>query len=110
MNIPTLSAEEVATALARMDMLPVAPIEFIGETTFISPDGWRFDVFNTRGSAKYVDSATAPDGRTANTDNWKTEENFNNPLDLALGMLDREGMTRLGTILSENGKCPWVFF
>lgn len=38
-------------------------------------DGWRIVIFNDCAELDYVDSATAPDGRTADYDDWGFDRN-----------------------------------
>lgn len=55
-----------------------------GNIEFVTENGWRIVFFNDVGELDYLDSITAPDGRTGSFDDWCPEDWMTktmNPLD-----------------------------
>ena len=54
---------------------------FAGDVAFLIGE-WKVTFFNDCDELDYTDSAEAPDGRTAEFDDWHTEESITCPLNL----------------------------
>lgn len=58
--------------------------DWIGNIEFVTESGWRIVFFNDVGELDYLDSITAPDGRTGSFGDWVPadgEAGTTNPLD-----------------------------
>lgn len=106
----TITTQEATGLLVEMALNPREvfyvedPWQSEGNIEFVFR-GWRATFFNDCGDLDYLDSVTAPDGRTANFEDWVSGENINNPVDHYYQIEDPELRTDLHGCL--EGATKW---